>query len=171
MELSEEQMAQLRERGWMCPELASAGMELVSARAVSVAGGPAVELTLAGRDATMTVYEQRSESAVSGTFPLDAVSGNSVVEEGYVLQDDGPGRPTVWLHPESPVRAVVTARKVTYTVAVEPGGDPQALQTAVEEISLNESSRLVLRGPDSSEGVWDRIMRGFTVISGSAGNR
>ena len=171
MELSEEQMAQLRERGWMCPELASAGMELVSARAVSVDGGPAVELTLAGRDATMTVYEQRSESAVSGAFPLDAVSGNSVVEEGYVLQDDGPGRPTVWLHPESPARAVVTARKVTYTVAVEPGGDPQALQTAVEEISLNESSRLVLRGPDSSEGVWDRIMRGFTVISGSAGNR
>ena len=162
--LTPEQLTQLRARGWVCPELTAAGMSLTGARAAWVDGQPAVVMTLEGMGSTVTVYETHpdSEDAV-----VDGVTGRPVSEEGFILREQGPGRPQVWVHPQRPHQAVLASRRVTYTVDAAPSGD--ALDEAVSEISLTESSRLVVHAPDTALGVLERIQRGFSVMTGTGG--
>ncbi len=165
-QLAPEQLAELRSRGWVCPELAAAGMTVAGARAARIDGDPAVIMTLEGNGTSVTLYETHP-AAWSEKTVVDGVSGKPVTEEGFILQDQRPGRPQVWTHPQRPHHAVVTSNRVTYTVDVSPSGD--VLDEAVSEISLTESSRLVLHARDTAHGMWDRLKRGFSIMTGSDG--
>lgn len=164
-QLTAEQIDALRTQGWTCPELRRVGMTLVTAHSVHVAGQPAVAMTLEGEDGTVTVYETRSDGAARGPA-IDGMSGHLVTEEGFVLQEAAPGRPEVWRHPQRPHHAVVTSGRVTYSIAAA-AADDRALEEAVSELSLTESSRLVRHLPDTAQGVWDRIRRGLSVMTGA----
>lgn len=164
--LTPEQIEVLRKHGWTCPELQAVGMSLVAAHSGRVGGQPAVIMTHEGHGSTVTVYETRSDTGTPEPA-LDGISGHPVTEEGFVLRDEGtnPGRPKVWLHPQRPHRAVVDSRRVTYSVAATPA--EKVLDDAVSEISLTESSRLAPHIPDAAQGVWDRIQRGLSVMTGA----
>ena len=164
-QLTAEQIDALRTRGWTCPELRRVGMTLVTAHSVHVAGQPAVAMTLEGEDGTVTVYETRSDGSARGPA-IDGMSGHLVTDEGFVLQEAAPGRPEVWRHPLRPHHAVVTSGRVTYSIAAA-AADDRALEDAVSELSLTESSRLVRHLPDTAQGVWDRIRRGLSVMTGA----
>ena len=163
-QLAPAQLAELRSRGWACPELAAAGMTVVGARAALVDGDPAVIMMLEGNGKSVTLYETHPDTR-SEEAAVDGVSGKPVTEEGFILQDHSPGHPQVWTHPQRPHHAVVASNRVTYTVDVSPSGD--VLDEAVSEISLTESSRLVLHARDTAHGVWDRLKRGFSFMTGS----
>ncbi|MCC9195916.1 zf-HC2 domain-containing protein [Arthrobacter sp. zg-Y820] len=165
-QLTREQIDALRTRGWACPELQAEGMSLVAAHSARIAGQPAVVMTLEGQGSTVTIHEARSDSGARGPA-IDGISGHSVLDEGFILQEQesGPGRPDVWFHPQRPHQAVVASRRVTYTVSAAPSGD--VLDQAVSEISLSESSRLVLHTPDTAQGVWERIQRGLSAMTGA----
>lgn len=168
--LSGDQITDLRTRGWACPELRSIGMSLVAARAARIDGQPAVVMTLEGNGSTVTVYESRPEfRGGAGDSVVDAVSGQPAAGEGFVRREQSPGRPEVWLHPQRPGQAVLSASRVTYTVDATPPGE--VLDDAVDEISLTESSRLVLHAPDTAQGVWDRIQRGLAIMAGKGNSR
>lgn len=70
-ELSAEQLAGLRSEGWVCPELETLGLHLLSARATTLEGRPVVEMTLSDGQHHATVVEQHgglaptSDSGVS----------------------------------------------------------------------------------------------------------
>lgn len=164
--LTPEQIDALRTRGWSCPELSAEGMSLVAAHSTRVAGQPAVVMTLEGRGGTVTIYETRSDSGAREPA-VDAISGHPVAGEGYVAQnqDAAAGRPVVWIHPQRPDQAVVASRRVTYTVAATPADE--ILTSAVSEISLTESARLVRPAPETAQGVWERIQRGLSVMTGA----
>lgn len=165
-QLAPEQLAELRSRGWACPELSSAGMAVAGARAALVDGEPAVIMTLEGEGTSVNVYETHPASWSEETV-VDGVSGKPVTEEGFILQEERPGRPQIWIHPQRPHRAVVASKRVTYTVEVSSSGD--VLNEAVSEISLTESSRLALHAREKAHGVWDRIKSGFTIMTGTGG--
>ncbi|MCX2746398.1 hypothetical protein OOZ51_01040 [Arthrobacter sp. MI7-26] len=63
--LSGQQLSELRKDGWACPELASMGYHVVSARAMMQDGHPAVELHLSNGDHRATLIEEHLEG--SGT--------------------------------------------------------------------------------------------------------
>lgn len=66
--LSEQQLSELRKDGWACPEMASMGYHVVSARAMMQDGHPAVELHLSNGDHHATLVEEHLEgSGTSGT--------------------------------------------------------------------------------------------------------
>jgi hypothetical protein len=66
--LSGQQLSELRKDGWACPELASMGYHVVSARAMMQDGHPAVELHLSDGDHHATLVEEHLEgSGTSGT--------------------------------------------------------------------------------------------------------
>jgi anti-sigma factor RsiW len=79
-ELSAPQLAALRSEGWVCPGLESLGFHLQTAKAVTVNGGPAVEMHLWDGQHYATVVEQHSavagpkvgELVVSGEAPWTA---------------------------------------------------------------------------------------------------
>ncbi|MBP3044528.1 zf-HC2 domain-containing protein [Arthrobacter jiangjiafuii] len=167
--LSADQITDLRARGWACPELRSTGMSLVAAKAARIDGQPAVVMTLQGQGSTVTIYETRPAGSSSNAPVVDGVTGRAVKDEGFVLQEQEPGRPQVWLHPQRPQQAVLAAEGVAYTVDAAPPGE--VLDNAVREISLTESSRLVLHPPESAQGVWDRIQRGLAIMAGNGNNR
>ena len=164
--LTPDQIEVLRSHGWTCPELQTVGMSLVAAHSGRVGGQPAVIMTLEGNGSTVTVYETRSDTGTPEPA-LDGISGHTVTEEGFILRKDGtyPGRPKVWLHPQRPHQAVVDSQRVTYSVAATPA--EEVLDDAVSEISLTESSRLVRHIPDTAQGLWDRVQRGLSVMTGT----
>lgn len=165
-ELTPEQLAALRDRGWACPELEAEGMSLVEAHPARVAGQPSVVMTLEGRGSTVTILETRSDSRTRGPA-VDGISGHPVTEEGFILQEQksAAGKPDIWIHPQRPHQAVVASRRVTYTVAADPAND--VLNEVVREISLTESSRLVLHTAETAQGVWERIQRGLAMMTGA----
>lgn len=168
--LSADQITDLRARGWACPELRSIGMSLVAAKAARIDGQQAVVMTLQGQGSTVTIFETRPAVGSSSDAPVvDGVTGRAVEDEGFVLQEQEPGRPQVWLHPQRPQQAVLAAGGVAYTVDAAPPGE--VLDNAVREISLTESSRLVLHPPETAQGVWDRIQRGLAIMAGNGNNR
>ena len=111
---------------------------------------------------SVTVYETHPD-AVDPV--VDGVSGRPLSEEGFVLREQDPGRPQIWFHPDRPHQAVLVSRRGTYTVDASPAGE--VLDDAVNEISLTESSRLVLHAPDTALGVWDRIRHGLSIMAGT----
>lgn len=165
-ELTGEEIDALRTHGWACPELQAVGMSLVAAHSVQVDGQPAVLMTLEGNGGSVTVYEIRPDGGTREPA-VDGFSGHPVTDEGFVLRDEkrGLGRPEVWVHPQRPQQAVVASPRVTYSINAAPDG--QVLEDAVSEISLTESSRLVRHIPDTAQGLWDRIQRGLSVMSGT----
>ena len=165
-QLTAEQIDALRAHGWACPELQAEGMSLVTAQAVRVDGQPAVLMQLEGNGKSVTVYETRADGGTP-ELAVDGFSGHPVTDEGYVLKEEkrALGRPQIWLHPQHPQQAVVSSPRVTYSIGATP--DHQVLDAAVSEISLAESSRLVRHVPDTAQGMWDRIQRGLSVMTGA----
>ncbi|HYH76203.1 MAG TPA: anti-sigma factor [Arthrobacter sp.] len=71
-ELSAEQLARLRSEGWVCPELETLGLHLLSARATMLDGSPVVEMTLSDGQHHATVVEQH------GGLPATLGTGVSI---------------------------------------------------------------------------------------------
>ncbi|CEA08748.1 hypothetical protein BN1051_02106 [Arthrobacter saudimassiliensis] len=161
-ELGPEGLQALRASGWTCPELEGLDLELVSAKAVEVAGQPAVELELEGRGERITVYEQRPGARGAGDeAAVNAVSGRAVGEDGFVPDPDSVGA-QVWEHPEQPGLVVLASSNVTYTL--KSSLPVRSLPEAVQELSLTESARLVpASGADQDALV--RILRGLRLFS------
>ena len=139
---------------------------MVGAKAALIDGQPAVVMTLEGDGGTVTIYETHPDTW-SGETVVDGVSGRPVTEEGFILHEQKPGGPQMWTHPERPHQAVLASNRVTYTVEAAPAGE--VMDETVNEISLMESSRLVLQAPDSVHGVWERIKRGVSIMTGTGG--
>ncbi|HJV97573.1 MAG TPA: anti-sigma factor [Arthrobacter sp.] len=85
-ELSAEQLAGLRTEGWVCPELESMGFHVLSARATTLDGRPAVEMKLSDGQYYATVLEEHG----LGTPTADGgVSIRSSAPWTAVLQGTG----------------------------------------------------------------------------------
>ncbi len=66
-ELSAEQLAGLRTEGWLCPELESMGFHVLSARATTLDGVPAVEMKLSDGEHYAKVLEQHGGTTTTTT--------------------------------------------------------------------------------------------------------
>ena len=64
-ELSAEQLAGLRTEGWVCPELESMGFHVLSARATTLDGVPAVEMKLSDGEHYAIVLEQHGGTSTT----------------------------------------------------------------------------------------------------------
>lgn len=88
-ELTTAELAALRNAGWVCPELASMGYRLVSAKAVSRQGAPAVELRFTAGSHGATVVEQHAatpDPAAGNTEvagPVNVQTGRPAAEDGF----------------------------------------------------------------------------------------
>ena len=164
--LSAEDVQQLRNAGWSCPELDALGFTLASARTLQVAGHPAVALELTRNGETLTVYEQRPRQGGANPEVLHAVSGRPVAEEGFSAPSGAPATtPRIWRDDARPGEAVLSARNVTYTLRSSVPGE--TLSSVVGELSLSESARLLVpaRNPDS--GAVDRVLNGLALLAGA----
>lgn len=161
-ELGPDGLQALRSSGWTCPELDGLGLELVSAKAVEVAGQPAVELELEGRGERITVYEQRPGARGAGDeAAVNAVTGRAVGEDGFVPDPDSVGA-QVWEHPEQQGLVVLASSNVTYTL--KSSLPVRSLPEAVQELSLTESARLV-PASGAEQDTLERILRGLRLFS------
>lgn len=161
-ELDDASLDRLRDSGWTCPELESLGLELVSARAVQIAGEPAIELQLAGEDEQIIVYEQRpgagGQARQAAPSAVNALTGRPAGEDGFVPDPDSVGA-QLWEHPDDPGVAVLASSSVTYTL--ESSLPVRSLPEAIDELALTESARLVpASAPDTD--LLDRIVRGLS---------
>lgn len=161
-ELTGGQIARLRAQGWVCPELQQLGMTLDAARAVRIAGRPAVEMTLTGEAGDITVYEQRPLASENGHPVLNAVTGRPVTDDGFERRQTRMG-PEQWTDPERPGVWVLAARNVTYTLESRHADSP--LAQAVSEVSMAESTRFVDPGNTARDEAMERIRRGLTVLT------
>lgn len=161
-ELDSGQIAKLRAQGWVCPELQQLGLTLETARAVRIAGRPAVALTLTGEAGDITVYEQRPLAHENGHPVLNAVTGRPVTDEGFERRQTRMG-PEQWTDPERPGVWVLAARNVTYTL--ESRYADSTLSQAVSEVSMAESTRFVDPGNTARDEAMERIRRGLAVLT------
>ncbi|WP_120520002.1 hypothetical protein [Arthrobacter celericrescens] len=74
--LSAAQLAELRSKGWACPELSGMGFRLVSARATMQDGHPAVELELTDGTHYATLVEQHFEGTTTSRARLSISQGS-----------------------------------------------------------------------------------------------
>lgn len=191
-ELTTADLAALRETGWACPELASMGFRLESAKAVTRQGTPAVELRLSRGGHGVTVVEQHVGAGSSGTTaPINVQTGRPASEDGFVASAEllagstatQGGGSAVWVRPSEPVAVIYRSRNATisYFADAGPGTRPgpdhtEALQELVrtglaadQGISAGDPE-----GPDKAgaseglpnESLTDRLGRGFRVMLG-----
>ncbi len=85
-ELSAGQLAGLRTEGWVCPELGSLGFHILSARATTLDGRPAVEMKLSDGQYYAKVVEQHG---VGTPAPDGGVSIRSSAPWTVVFQSEG----------------------------------------------------------------------------------
>ena len=164
--LSREQLQELRDTGWSCPELSELGFTLVGANATQVAGQPAVELSLERNGEKIKLYEQRPVQGENNPDVLHAVSERPVAEDGFIPQAGTPATaPQIWQNPARPGEAVIATGNVTYTIA---SSAPQGMVAgAVSELSLTESAQLLVPARERDSGPMDRVMRGFSLLAGA----
>ncbi|MEB7448341.1 zf-HC2 domain-containing protein [Arthrobacter koreensis] len=164
--LSAEDVQDLRNAGWSCPELDGLGFTLASARTLQVAGHPAVAMELTRNGETLTVYEQRPREGDTNPEVLHAVSGRPVAEEGfYAVTRTADTAPRVWKDETRPGEAVLSARNVTYTL--RSSVPEETLSSVVGELSLSESARLLVPARDPDSGAVDRVLNGLALLSGA----
>ena len=164
--LSAEDVQELRDAGWSCPELDTLGFTLASARTLQVAGHPAVALELTRNGESITVYEQRPRQGDANPEVLHAVSGKPVAEEGFSAPSGAPATtPRIWRDEARPGEAVLSARNVTYTL--ESSAPEETLSSAVGELSLSESARLLVPARDPDSGPVDRVLHGLALLAGA----
>lgn len=140
--LSEQQLSALRKDGWACPEMASMGYHVDSARALMQDGHPAVELHLSDGVHHATVVEEHLEgSGASGTH-LSITQG-------------------------APWQAVYSSPVAVLRYSSDVPAS-QAAGAVPELVKAGDS--LAARPADNSAGTWDeRLQRGLHALAGLAG--
>ncbi len=141
--LSEEQLSELRRDGWACPEMASMGYHVVSARALMQDGHPAVELHLSDGDHHATLVEQHLEgSGASGT--------QLSITQGAPWQ-------AVYSSPVAVLR---------YSSDMPPN---QAAGAVPELVNAGDSLVVARLAENSAENWNERLQRGLHALAGLAG--
>lgn len=140
--LSEQQLSALRKDGWACPEMASMGYHVDSARALMQDGHPAVELHLSDGVHHATVVEEHLEgSGASGTH-LSITQG-------------------------APWQAVYSSPVAVLRYSSDVPAS-QAAGAVPELVKAGDS--LAARPADNGAGTWDeRLQRGLHALAGLAG--
>ncbi|MDQ0241905.1 hypothetical protein [Arthrobacter bambusae] len=141
--LSEQQLSELRRDGWACPEMASMGYHVVSARALMQDGHPAVELHLSDGDHHATLVEQHLEGSGASGTQLSIAQG-------------------------APWQAVYSSP----VAVLRYSSDMPASQAAgaVPELVKAGDSLVVSRPAENSTETWnDRLQRGLHTLAGLAG--
>ena len=164
--LDTDQLETLRAGGWYCPELEALGFTLQSAEGITVGGRPTLELVLENDGDRVTVYEQRKVGGASmdrraAAAPLNAVTGNSVVSDGF--EHVGGAAQDVWVRAGAPWQAVLDSPSVTYTVVSDlpPASMPQTLSQLV----TTEHAQLSLAPQGQQDSMVGRIFRGLSMIT------
>lgn len=159
--LSTSEIEQLRDDGWFCPELQTLGFQLERAEALEIDGRPTLQLDLSDGTHSLTIYEQRGEAADSEAIPINAISGNTVREDGF--EEIGGTEQTVWLHPGRAWQLVIDSGSATYTVASTlPVAD---MPRAVSQLMLTEHSQLAYSRPDAPSDPLSRVLRGLAKLA------
>lgn len=141
--LSEQQLSELRKDGWACPEMASMGYHMVSARALMQDGHPAVELHLSDGDRHATLVEEH-------------------------LEGSGPSGTQLSITQGAPWQAVYSSP----VAVLRYSSDVPASQAAgaVPELVKAGDSLVVDRSAENSTETWDeRLQRGLHALAGLAG--
>lgn len=140
--LSGQQLAELRKDGWACPELASMGYHLVSARAMMQDGHPAVELHLSNGDHHATLVEEHLEGSGPSGPQLSITQG------------------TLW-------QAVYASPVAVLRYSSDMPAD-QAAGAIPELVKAGDS--LVTMPAANTAGTWnDRLQRGFRALADLTG--
>lgn len=164
--LTPDDVQELRDAGWSCPELGALGFTLVSARTLQVAGHPAVAMELTRNGQSLTVYEQRPRQGGPSPEVLHAVSGEPVGSEGFSTPSGAPATtPRIWRDEARPGEVVLSARNVTYTL--KSSVPEETLSSVVGELSISESARLLVPARDPDSGAVDRVLHGLALLAGT----
>lgn len=161
--LDDSQLEKLRVDGWYCPDLEVMGFSVASAEAITVDGRPALMMVLDNGTDSVTIYEQRKlgdgrEPVASP--PIDAVSGNTVIADGF--ERIGGMQREIWVHPGHSWHVVLDSQSVTYTVISSlPAAE---MPHAVSQLVLGEHSRLAPTEPTARDPV-SRILRGLNKLA------
>ncbi|WP_026553372.1 zf-HC2 domain-containing protein [Arthrobacter sp. H20] len=161
--LDHDELEELRADGWYCPDLEMMGFTVASAEAMTVAGRPALMMVLNDGTDSVVIYEQRKlgtgrEPVASP--PINAVTGNSVVVDGF--EQIGGMQRQIWVHPGHSWQVILDSQSVTYTVI---SSLPAAqMPQAVSQLVLAEHSRLAPTEPTARDPL-SRILRGLNKLA------
>lgn len=160
--LSAQQINQLRDDGWFCPELRTMGFQLVGAEALTVDGHPTLQLELDDGEHSLTIYEQRDSAFdEAGAVPVNAATGNTVAEDGF--EEIGGTQRSVWVHPGRAWQLVIDSGSATYTVvSTLPVAD---MPKTVSQLMLTERSQLAYSRPEVADDPLSRILRGLGKLA------
>lgn len=138
-ELSAGQLAGLRLEGWVCPELESLGFHVLSARATTLDGRPAVEMKLSDGRYYAKVVEQhdvRTPAGDSDVSILSSVPGAAVLQSGANTLTYESDLPADRADDALPVLQRLTALAATgISAGVAPEGTASVSPPAAEPLS------------------------------------
>lgn len=173
---------ELRNQGWICPDLSRAGFHLVSAKAGVVAGEPVIELRLSDGKNYATIIEQHSASAGTSqglpaaiTEPVNPLTGHAASEDGFsqATTRDGLDRGSLWVSSATPHRAIYQVSGTTFTYVSDlPQQHTEAALSALIQSAPGASLTGQAAGPGSSEeraegeDLVGRLQRGIGRIFG-----
>ncbi|MFD1847892.1 anti-sigma factor family protein [Arthrobacter flavus] len=161
--LDANQLEELRGGGWHCPDLEMMGFSIVGAEAITVADRPALMMVLNDGTDSVTIYEQRKLGdgrAPVASPPINALTGNSVVDDGF--ERIGGMQRQIWVHPGHSWQVVLDSQSVTYTVVSSlPAAE---MPQAVSQLVLAEHSRLAPTEPTPQDPL-SRIIRGLNKLA------
>ena len=161
--LDSSQLEELRGEGWYCPDLEMMGFTVAGAEAITVADRPALMMVLNDGTDSVTIYEQRKlgdgrEPIASP--PINAVTGNSVVDDGF--ERIGGMQRQIWVHPGHSWQVVLDSQSVTYTVVSSlPAAE---MPQAVSQLVLAEHALLAPTEPTPHDPL-SRILRGLNKLA------
>lgn len=140
--LNAQQLSELRKDGWACPELASMGYYVVSARAMMQDGHPAVELHLMSGEHHATLVEEHLEGSGTSGTQLSITQG-------------------------APWQAVYASPVAVLRYSSDMPGE-QAAGAVPELVKAGDS--LVARPTSNTAETWnERLQRGLRALAGLAG--
>lgn len=157
MSLTGEDLAELRESGWSCPDLGSMGFSLSTAEGSVLDGVPTVKLTLAGGGSTVTVYE-RHPGGSSTDGPVNPLTGHAAAQDGFQPLGDG----KVWLNPGNTWQAVLSAGNASYLLVSDL--PPTALKPATAALASAGTAASRVGASGQTENWSERLMRGLSRI-------
>lgn len=155
--LTGDEVAQLRESGWSCPDLSSLGFQLSQAQGTVVDGVPTVKLTLNDGGHTVVVYE-RHPGGASTEGPVNPLTGNAAARDGFQPLGDG----KVWLNPGETWQAVLNSGDASYLLVSDL--PPTALKPTTAALASAGRSASEATAGQPGDDVPGRMLRGLTRI-------
>lgn len=160
IDLTREEVAQLRALGWSCPDYATSGFRAEWTTAAMIKDVPTVRRILSYGQYKLAVYEQHNPVQKTGDVPLDIFTGEKINESKYV-KDVSPDR-TLWIDDGPPWTAVITSNDVTYTFV---SNLPlRWIPTITSRAAFNDSTKLADPVAPIDDSVMKRLDRGFNRI-------